>query len=506
MLACNPGPWSTLVSAATLGAARTTAAEQALWPPGVQPMPAPCPSATLLRAAVTTYLWQVAGARAAPGERPQIDPAPPPGQPLVCEAAAWRLCRILTGRHRDLASEWFALAAGRVLPAHWLPTVLPALSPQERTRFAAVLGPQALWLARQNPAWSIPVEDAEPSEERWINGTLQERCAELLALRRRDPDRGRAWLEQTWSTDPPGHRAALGQALLEGLSLKDENLLERMLDDRRKEVRLVAVSCLERLPGSQHARRNLQRLDALLVVEQSKRGRRKLRLRLHLPTSLDKSARRDGIDAHDSGLGPVAQRVSWVYHMISRTRLQHWTERFACDVPSFLDAMEDTVHGPDMLAAFTHAARCYCDPDWARALMQRWLTLEGGSDGCRSIGLRDVLIALEPGQREAVLQDLLRRIDAERFHLLQEVLSASELTWSAPSTALVIAALLRTQAPSSWRSWLGAWALRADVPEASERIQEALQGAPGEDLRRRLEEINEVLELRAAMRKELLGE
>jgi hypothetical protein len=501
------GPWSKLVSAATLGTARSAPPAQAVWPPGVSPLPAQSPETTLLRAALTSYLWQVAGSRTAPGAKPAGATPPPPERPLVSEAAAWRLARLLTGVNRQLVPEWLALAekARRVLPAHWLPTALEALTDEERDRFASVLGRQAVWLAGLNPKWMLCPSDAQPSEARWTDGTLEERRAELLRMRMQDPDRGRAWLEQTWPTDSPEARAELARVLLSGLSLKDEEFLERALDDKRKEVRAVAAECLTRLPGSGHAKRNRERLEAL-IVRAGKHSRRKLSLAIETPASLNPLAVRDGIETKRPSGMQLGERAYWLWQMVARAPPQHWTERFDCEAGPFLDAIEATDYGTELLGAFTAAARVHPHIEWTRALCQRWLAMDGEVHG-RNAALAGLVASLAAEHHEELLKQVLRRGGGYDCGLLLALLNAQEIAWSAPATALAMTGLTQVTESQAWilRNVLQSWAPRADLDAASTALAEMrAQLTDDSSWHKNIEGMAEILDFRAAMRKELL--
>jgi hypothetical protein len=502
------GHWDTLISAATLGTSRASAVE-GIWPSGVKPMPAQSPEKTLLRAAFTTYLWELAGSRAAPGTLPQGAIAPSPGQALVSEAAAWRLARMLSGTHRELVPEWFALAAEaqRVLPAHWLPTALDALSPEERNRFAPVLGPQALWLAQMNPHWTVRASDAEPSEERWAHGTLKERGEELKALRKQDPDRARAWLEQTWSTEPPEGRAELARVLQTGLTARDQGFLERLLDDRRKEVRAVGVESLIRLSESDHAHRNWRRVEPLIAAKPGAAGKRSHTLQLHIqtPEQLDKSALRDGIEAKRPAHLKIGERAYWLWQMVARVRPRLWTERFECDVPSFLDAVSATEYGGELLSAFAAAAERHPDINWTRALCQRYVVA-----GIRSTATANLIAALGPEHQAPMLEELLSTDGAGDFEQLHAVLNSREIAWSERSTALMMVRVRDAVERSPWspHALLAGWALRANVPAASAALAKLRGQVSGDKAswQNAVDQMALIIDFRAAMRKELLGE
>jgi hypothetical protein len=496
-------PWKQLLSVATLGVTRAAPDPQALWPPGIAPLPAASAADTVLRAGITGYLWRTAGGRAPPGPAPQGQPPPAPARRAVPEAAAWRLARMLTGFNRELVPQWLAIAEGaqRELPVHWLPTVLPCLTQEERQQSAAVLGPRAVWLGEQNPRWRIT--PPAPSEELWTGGTLDERLQQLILMRQEDPDAARERLLQSWPSETPDGRAKLIPALYTRLTPADEVFLEQALDDRRKEVRAVAADCLLRLPASAHARRNEARLDTLITAGKSKG----LALRIELPATLDKSGHRDGLEAKPPrGLG-VGERTWWLSQMVARTRPAWWTQRFNCGAGDFIAALERTEHGPALIAALADAARLHPDPEWARVLC-RWLALGEEEAANRARHLPGVLSALSPAEQQPLLEKLLAGPPTPSHELLYELLGA-ELAWTPTATERALSRLGKELPKHGWSvsAPLFNFARRAPVGPAQEALAALLAALPADASgRESLTGMAEILDFRATMTRELLAD
>src|SRR6185369_6674611 len=284
-------PFERLAAIATLGTRRAPLPKESPWPDeslapaGAEPV---ARETCLLRAAAAGAIWERAGTRAAPGAgaAPSDFPAHL-AQPLD-ESAGWRLARILGGEHTHLLIEWFeaAAATGRSLPPHWLPMVLNSVATEVRAGFGSVLGPAAAWLAERNPRWLVVAADTDIADERWQEGSLDERRVLLAAIRKRDRARSIAWLRSTWDTDAPEAREAFLTILAEEVGPDDESFLEFALDDKRKAVRVAVADLLARLPESGHARRVLARLESLIELEAPHGGilgklrKRKLRVDL----------------------------------------------------------------------------------------------------------------------------------------------------------------------------------------------------------------------------------
>ena len=125
-----------------------------------------------------------------------------------------------------------------------------------------------------------------------------DRVSAIAALRRADPDAGRALVEQTWDTDGAQHRAAALAALLVGSGPADEPFLERCLDDRAEIGARGGRRLLDRLPGSARAARMADRLRPLL----STHGTLRKHLEVELPDDPDAAGVRDGLPTPGPGV------------------------------------------------------------------------------------------------------------------------------------------------------------------------------------------------------------
>lgn len=509
-------PWQRLAAVATLGTSRAPLPADELWPDASLAQTGASPEQTLLRAAVATYIWNLAGRRSAV-ESPAISGAtaqindPASG---VSEAAAWRFGKLVSGDYKDLLPEWLTLAKrnGRTLPPQWVPVALDVLNASMRNEFSAVLGPTAQWLASQNPDWVLRDASREPSEERWNTGTQEERIAELKALRASDAARARAWIESTWANDPPDAREAFLQALLVGLSLDDEGFLEKALDDKRKGVRLAAAECLSRLPGSALVKRHLARLEPLVILEEKKSGLlsglRKRKLIVELPAALDKPATRDGIEAKPPAQRKIGERTFWLIQMIESAPPTHWTTRFDCDARTFLEAALTTDYSGEMLAALTGATVRHPDRAWIEALSAAWIEA-GGDTHTLGQALASMLTVAAPEHRATLLESQLRGLGTKRLDVIFVMLQTLDLPWTAPVTKLALDALSSAvrnerQQWSHARNTLDTWAVRCDIHVAETALPELLaicgESSPW---RNALEQMNDIVEFRLAMTKEL---
>jgi hypothetical protein len=511
--------WGTITSIATLGTNRGAPALEKLWLARELAAPPGPPERTLLRAAAVNYLWQLSGVRTAPAELPAVNVAPTSDAPVVKESALWRLARMLTGNHRELVSEWLSLVAqrGAVLPPHWLPVVLNGLQPRERQAARSVLGPRAEWLAKRNPEWAEMSAAVGLPIESWNHGTLPERRGALATMRASDPTGGRIWLERTWKTESPDARIAFLETLLDapGLSEADEPFLEDVLNDKRKDVRAAAVECLCRLPNSRHARRNIERLQPLVMLTEAGSGLlskfKKRRLEITLPESLDKVAARDGVNAKPPTQQKIGERAYWLMQMIGMAHPAHWSERFECDPDTFITAALATDYAKDLLVALSDSAIRYRDPTWIAALSTRFLVWHGHPEQQWIAAQRiPALVAAAPSHaRDAILRQLLAAGQAAQLDILQGSLVATPMEWSAETTRLAFALLEQATgfvAPeyTGARGTLVRWGSQVDVATARPALARILERTDDKSpWRKALEALQEIIEFRLAMKQEL---
>jgi hypothetical protein len=232
--------WDDLVTAALIGTDRRPQHE---------------PADLLDRAAVLTAARR-AGRLAGHGEAAgEADHDP---RPTVGAAATERLARMLRGTRTDLLPEWLTAAdkRGKRPPDQSLPALLGLARATPAIRPLLTGNPRARWLATTNPDWSFPEFLTADDPELWRLGTLAERRGYLAALRRTDPAAARDLVEGAgragWGNPPAAERAAFLAVLADRLSVDDEPLLERALDDRAADVRAKAADMLTRLPTSRY--------------------------------------------------------------------------------------------------------------------------------------------------------------------------------------------------------------------------------------------------------------
>lgn len=242
--------FQTIIKAFIVGTERHPLPEKALAPLNISP--SPDPAQTLMEALATTHLLKHAASLLAVAAPSATVPSSPADEATYCnDAAAKDLWFLLSGHHINALPEFVKLAAQNHLfvPPELLPELLERAARDANLvdKIRPVLGTRGEWLAHQNPEWSEVVREEEMD---WLTNTFAERKKLLRLTRARNPLLALAWLEKTWSQETAGHKAQFVDILQVRLSATDEDLLERALLDKNREVRHAAAIVLMKLPES----------------------------------------------------------------------------------------------------------------------------------------------------------------------------------------------------------------------------------------------------------------
>jgi hypothetical protein len=346
----RPGnAWTALLADALIGTDRRAGADPA----------------DLLDRAGAWATFRRAAVRPAVGGGPPVLAAPD-SRPLLGDAAVRRLEQLVEGGGRldqamrdAVLQEWLELVRdrGRRIPPEVLPRLLAhgRLRTPVRPLIAEVGGARAHWLAGQNPEWTYLTRQAEETADprAWETGSQAQRRGYLAALRHRDPAAARTLLTDEWASLAASERADLLATLATGLEVDDEPLLESGLDDKRKEVRTVAVDLLTILPGSGYQARASARAKEHVVP--AGKG-----VDVRLPEACDKAMRRDGI-APKPPAG-VGERAWWLEEVLARAPIAIWP-------PALLDRVRDSEWAPTVHRGLARAAATQRDRAWASAML-----------------------------------------------------------------------------------------------------------------------------------------
>ena len=434
------------------------------------------------------------------------DPVPPAG-PAAAERLSLLLDNGLTfdpGTRAELVGEWLASAVERGIrvPGEQLPVLFEAARRERELRdlVLAAGGARAGWLAAQRADWRFltgrPADAASP--DAWELGGIGQRVRYLVAARQADPAAARDLLVIGWADEIPEDRAALLRALRPGLSTADEEFLEACLDDRRKEVRDVALDLLAVLPGSAYLARMTERAERCLW----RPGQHRV-LAVAPPEECDRAMRRDGI-APKAPAG-VGEKAWWLEEILARTPLSTWGD----DPAGFLALPVADGWGDVVLRGLARAAATQDDPAWAGPLIDALWAAHGPQGRPDDMLLIESLYAALPVD-EVVDRAVQALRPGGQLPGVDHLLELTPRPWPPRLADAVFAALdqLVSRPVPSWRTaelcQLAAVRLPVDAAPRADAFAAAHAGlAPNHPVRRAADTLAGTLRFRHDMLEEL---
>lgn len=460
-------PWGPMLPVAMVGTDRQPGALPR-WPGDVGALmeqaaqSATHPANGLLRAAGVLATCDMAGARwpawrrAVPAAAPGDLWPPVPEGPLR-SLIAWSFADG-PGRLSHLMGVQLASVRHR-LPHALLPAALDAgrRSLALRPALLPVLDQRGLWLAAQRDEWRYAAgADAQsPDEQRWTDGSMEQRREFLQRERERDPARGRQRLTASLDELPAKERADLLAVCVAGLGPEDEALLDSLRADRSREVRQVACQLLLRLPDAAHPRRAAARLASLLRHE---RVLLRKRWQIEAPAAEAPDWKADNIESARPKHETLGERAWWLYQLVRQVPLGWWTRHTELDPPALIAWALDGDWAEALLRGWRDVLLAAPEADWCEAFLERWPAKHLRDDTA------SVLALLPPAARERHWLRQLRQGSAPVHGVVQQVIAAcppGDLLSRELSTSLAEALAPRV----AGRTLADDYTLRALLPE-----------------------------------------
>ncbi|KMM76519.1 hypothetical protein ACP93_05320 [Xanthomonas sp. NCPPB 1128] len=352
---------------------------------------------------------------------PQVLPADHPWLPLLQALFAGQQPPAWLKRLRQEACLQLA-TRGQNLPVAVLPQALDAGARLAALRSAlrAVLGARGHWLAARNAEWAYAADAVEAAhtpadlERMWSDGAFDTRLLALRQLRAQDAAGARVRVEAALKELSARERAACIEALQAHLSEADAPLLQQLLKDRSREVRLLVGPMLARLSSTAHAQ--YLQTQMLGVLRQQRTGLlRRVTWTLDAPSAIDAGWNDTAIDAKRPDHDALGERAWWLYQLARQLPLAWWSNTLE--------------KNPEVLLAWVRST------EWYDALLRAWLERVDASEPAwvealigveqRLLALGELLALLPPAQRERHWPA--SAADLQQQRLLGDVLASTAL-------------------------------------------------------------------------------
>jgi hypothetical protein len=342
---------------------------------------------------------------------------------------------VMENDHRNaLLSEALKRLAlcGMCLPPQLLPLALSVATKKLRPLFLPVLGERARWLSQFNRDWlwaqaaisyeanGLPID----ADLLWSMGTTSQRVEIMHHMRASDPQKAREALEAVWKQERADVRSELLQTLATGLTLADEDLLERALDDRSSNVREVAASLLTALPQSAWNRRMQEVAAAFLQRVQDK-------VVVTPPKVFERAWVRDGIV--EKPPKETGQRQWWLKQILARVNPSFWEAHLGADPDALLQEIHQAYWGDSVIEGWSTAAVDYRASAWIMPIWNYWYKLQSqpSTDASAFYQLQTKLLhCMSQSEAEGIMLLLLNEnIDTPKIHW-ESLISELPQPWS----------------------------------------------------------------------------
>lgn len=263
--------------------------------------------------------------------------------------------------------------ARRRLPTCMLPTVLDLgrRSLALRADLSPVLGERGRWLAAQRDDWRYAAGvDAEAAGDlSWTDGSIEQRRAFLARERAQAPQAARERLQQALSELSAKERADMLGVLEDQLTLDDEPLLDALRVDRSREVRVVALALLLRLPKAAHPQRAMARMAAMLKHERALIRKRWV---IEAPDAIGADWKADNLDAPRPQHESLGERGWLLYQVARQVPLSWWTQHLDMSAQELLQWAKASDWHEALIRAWRDVLLAAPDQQWCEAFLGNW--------------------------------------------------------------------------------------------------------------------------------------
>jgi hypothetical protein len=255
------------------------------------------------------------------------------------------------------------------------PEVIPVLlnvgvkTKSLQSLITACCGKRGLWLQQFNEEWRW--HKTETGEEAWQTGTLLQRKEYLAELRKTDPAKGRALLQQTWPQEPAATKVELLEQFRINVGADDVAWLEELLNEKSTKVKEAAMQVLKTIPSSNIVQQywNILKQSIRLVTSKGLLGiGTKTSLEVKL-VPVDPSIFKTGIE-QSSGEAKTKDEDYILYQLIRSVPPHFWEAYFNLDKKKILELFTKDERVAALFPAFGLAASSFKDCEWLRTVME----------------------------------------------------------------------------------------------------------------------------------------
>ncbi len=382
--------------------------------------------------------------------------AEPETASLCSNESVQHLNLILADKYEAALPEFLHLLSknNKILPPESLPELLGRCMkhPHLWVHIGKRIGKRGAWLLRQHPEWNQLTDETDL--DAWEVGDKASRIKILESLCRTNPTQVVPLLTKTWAQDTVHHKKAFLNILAKYPDEAYEPFLEELLDDKRKEIRLLAANILGEIPSSRLVERMFQRLVRLIELKSKTFGKSKFKI--ELPEAIDDALLRDGLNIKTQGLqaGLLAARLSF---MLSIVPPQRWEEHFKLKREQLLEIAIRSEWSEVLIQGWILAAAKYQNEAWMSLLLEFWME-HYEKAGWTKLDIQAIFMGLSDGIFNKIAIKYLAQKNGfiEESEPLMQLLKSGNHLWEDKLMLLFISNIktwLSAQGSRYWSGW-----------------------------------------------------
>ncbi len=299
--------------------------------------------------------------------------APPDNRPQLSADSASLINQLLkTNEEALLAYALHRVAAsGKVVRPELVPALLnKAAARKDNSLYLQVCGERGPWLARLSEQWKMLYLGT--NEDIWQTGTSAQRREYLNAVRKTDPQLGRALLAGVIEQESANLRYELLNQLIVGLSADDEAFLISQTKDKSQKVKQTAYTLLKLLPQSAISRQYATFLKEALLLKEERVlliGKKKL-FEVNKDIAYPQALADSGLEKMSSQKG-IEDRDYWVAQAIEHLHPHFWQKSYGLTADQTVQLFMEHKQKELFLTSLIHAAFLHKHQPLAHALLRQ---------------------------------------------------------------------------------------------------------------------------------------
>ncbi len=367
------------------------------------------------------------------------------------------LYKIIDGTYADILPEFLLLLKkhSQNFPSELLPELLEQalLQPELRHSLEDCLGERGKWLANQNSQWQqfLPNTDLE----NWDFGSYDERYHIFnFLLKNNRHQEAIELLSKSWNEEGLKQKIQFLKILDKYIHIEHLSFVENLLNEKRKDLRQIAVKLLVQIDSSSLCKNIKQQLKDIFSIKKAIIGKDKLNIKYPEVWNEDlfKIAIAPNISWQKSGI-----KAGRIGQMIALTNPNFWTYHLNKSSDEIIELFNKKEEKEWLLQALVESTKLFKNKEFSLSLLKSKINYSN-DEFWKSINISPLINNIENENFNAILLKGIKTKNEllEENSIITHLLKNGKQKWSLPLTEQLIAHLQKHLFSSNtyyWNAW-----------------------------------------------------